>query len=320
MDNTLFIYIAGDNGASAEGSMVGLFNEVSFFNGVPEQLEDVLRYIDTWGDPTTYPHYAVGWAIAGNTPFVGQAGRLELRRHAQWHGDPLAQGYQGEGRAAPPVAPCGGHRAHGAGGGGATVPARGQRHHTEAVRGREPGVHVQRCAGAGPPPHAVLRDRRQPGHLPRRLARGTVHRAPWEPQPRAALDQDKWELYDTRQDFSLAHDLAAQNPQKLKEMQALFLQEAVTYNVLPIDDRSIERFNPAIAGRPDLMGGRTALTVYEGMTGMMENAFINVKNRSHTITAEVDIPPGGAHGGPGAGRALRGLEPLLHGRQAGVRP
>jgi arylsulfatase A-like enzyme len=70
MDNTLFIYIAGDNGASAEGSMTGLFNEVSFFNGVPEQLEDVLRYIDNWGDPTTYPHYAVGWAIAGNTPFA----------------------------------------------------------------------------------------------------------------------------------------------------------------------------------------------------------------------------------------------------------
>jgi arylsulfatase len=125
---------------------------------------------------------------------------------------------------------------------------------------------------------------------------GTVHRAPWEPQPRAALEQDTWELYDTRTDFSLAHDLASQHPQKLKEMQALFLQEAVKYSVLPIDDRSIERFNPAIAGRPDLMGGRTALTVYEGMTGMMENAFINVKNRSHTITAEVEIPAGGANG------------------------
>jgi arylsulfatase len=123
-----------------------------------------------------------------------------------------------------------------------------------------------------------------------------VHRAPWEPQPRAALDQDKWELYDTRNDFSLANDLAAKNPTKLKEMQALFMKEAVKYHVLPIDDRSIERFNAAIAGRPDLMGGRTSLTVYEGMTGMMENAFINVKNRSHTITAEVEIPTGGANG------------------------
>ena len=79
-------------------------------------------------------------------------------------------------------------------------------------------------------------------------------------------------------------------------MQALFMKEAIKYSVLPIDDRSIERFNPAIAGRPDLMGGCTSLTVYEGMTGMMENAFINVKNRSHTITAEVEIPAGGANG------------------------
>jgi arylsulfatase len=127
------------------------------------------------------------------------------------------------------------------------------------------------------------------------LAR-TVHRAPWEPKPRAALDQDTWQLYDTRQDFSLANDLGAKHPRKLREMQALFMKEALKHSVLPIDDRSIERFNPAIAGRPDLMGGRTSLTVYEGMTGMMENAFINVKNRSHAITAEVEIPSGGANG------------------------
>jgi len=127
------------------------------------------------------------------------------------------------------------------------------------------------------------------------LAR-TVHRAPWEPKPRATLDQDKWELYDTRKDFSLANDLAATDPQKLKEMQALFMKEAVKYSVLPIDDRSIERFDARLAGRPDLMGGRTSLTVYEGMVGMMENAFINVKNRSKTITAEVEIPSGGANG------------------------
>ncbi len=125
---------------------------------------------------------------------------------------------------------------------------------------------------------------------------GTVHRAPWEMKPRAALDQDRWELYDTRSDFSLANDLAAKSPAKLKEMQALFMKEAVKYNVLPIDDRSIERLDPALAGRPDLMGGRTALTLYGGMTGMTENAFINVKNRSHVITAEVEIPQGGTEG------------------------
>lgn len=124
----------------------------------------------------------------------------------------------------------------------------------------------------------------------------TVHTAPWEMKPRAALSDDKWELYDTLNDFSLANDLAPKNPARLKELQNLFLKEAVKYHVLPIDDRRIERLNPATAGRPDLMAGRTSLTVYEGMTGMSENVFINTKNRSHTITAEVEIPEGGANG------------------------
>ena len=105
-----------------------------------------------------------------------------------------------------------------------------------------------------------------------------------------------WELYDTRRDFSLANDLAAKNPEKLKELQALFLEEAVKYSVLPLDDRVLERLNAALVGRPDLMAGRTSLTVYAGMIGMAENVFINVKNRSHTITAEVEIPKNGANG------------------------
>src|SRR5262249_39173755 len=95
---------------------------------------------------------------------------------------------------------------------------------------------------------------------------------------------------------SQANDLAAKRPEKLKELQAKFLEEAVKYNVLPLDDRSVERLDPALAGRPDLMAGRTHLTVYEGMVGMAENVFINLKNRSHTITAEVVIPKGGASG------------------------
>jgi arylsulfatase len=125
---------------------------------------------------------------------------------------------------------------------------------------------------------------------------GTVHRAAWESKPRATLENDTWELYDTRKDFSLANDVAGKNPEKLKEMQELFMKEAVKYNVLPIDDRFLERMNAALVGRPDLMAGRTSLTVYEGMTGMSENVFINVKNRSHTITAEVQIPKSGAKG------------------------
>jgi arylsulfatase len=98
-----------------------------------------------------------------------------------------------------------------------------------------------------------------------------------------------WELYNVEQDFSQANDLAAKEPAKLKELQAVFLKEAARNHVLPIDDRRSERFNPTIAGRPDLLGGRKSLTVYPGMTGMLENAFINVKGVHHTVTAEVDL-------------------------------
>jgi arylsulfatase len=124
----------------------------------------------------------------------------------------------------------------------------------------------------------------------------TKHRTPWATAPDGPLDQDKWELYHVAEDFSQANDLAASNPTKLGEMQDLFMEEAIKYNVLPLDDRTFERFNAKIAGRPDLMGDRTSMTMYEGMTGIMENAFLNVKNRSHTITAEVEIPQGGGEG------------------------
>jgi arylsulfatase len=124
----------------------------------------------------------------------------------------------------------------------------------------------------------------------------TKHRTPWASAPDGPLDKDKWELYHVAEDFSQANDLAASNPTKLKELQDLFIEEAIKYDVLPLDDRVFERFDASIAGRPDLMGGRTSLTVYPGMTHMTENAFINVKNRSHTITAEVEIPQGGGEG------------------------
>jgi arylsulfatase len=124
----------------------------------------------------------------------------------------------------------------------------------------------------------------------------TIHKAPWERSPRRPLTEDIWELYDTRTDFSLVNDLAVKNPQKLAEMQTLFLKEAERNYVLPIDDRTVERVNAAIAGRPDLMAGRTSLTLAEGMTGMTENVFLNIKNRSKTITAEIEVPKGKAHG------------------------
>ncbi len=114
--------------------------------------------------------------------------------------------------------------------------------------------------------------------------------------PLPPLSQDTWELYHVAEDFSQAHDLATQNPAKLKELQDLFTKEAIKNHVLPIDDRRSERFDASIAGRPDLMGNRTSLTVYPGMTGMAENAFINVKNRSYTITAPVELKDANTNG------------------------
>jgi arylsulfatase len=122
------------------------------------------------------------------------------------------------------------------------------------------------------------------------------HSIPFRPDLPPPFEQDKWELYHVAEDFSEAHDLAAQQPEKLKQLQDLFLVEAAKYNVLPLDDRRAERFNAAIAGRPDLMGARTSLTLYPGMEGINENVFLNLKNRSHAVTATLEIPPGGASG------------------------
>ena len=120
----------------------------------------------------------------------------------------------------------------------------------------------------------------------------TIHRAPWQTSGLQPLTSDVWELYNVKNDFSLTKNLAAEQAAKLKEMQALFMKEAEKYHVLPIDDRAIERINPALAGRPDVLGGRTSLTLYEGMQGMLENTFMNIKNRSSKITAELVIPAG----------------------------
>jgi arylsulfatase len=118
----------------------------------------------------------------------------------------------------------------------------------------------------------------------------TRHSIPWDMAAKIPnLKDDVWELYHVDEDFSQANDLAKQNPKKLEELQAMFLKEAERNNVLPIDDRRAERFVASIAGRPDLLGGRKSLTVYSGMSGMLENAFINVKGVHHTITAEVEV-------------------------------
>jgi arylsulfatase len=122
-----------------------------------------------------------------------------------------------------------------------------------------------------------------------------VHIIPWQGKPLNKLQDEKWELYNVKEDFSLANNLAAQNPEKVEELKKLFDQEAIANNVYPLDDRLYERFNAAIAGRPDLMGDRKSLTLAQGMDGILENTFLNVKNTSKTIVANVSLS-GNDHG------------------------
>ena len=296
-DNTLIFYIIGDNGTSAEGGMVGMFNEMTYFNGVSETVQEQLKHYDEWGGPSTYPHMAAGWAVAGDTPFM-------------WTKQ-IPSNYGGTRN--PLIVSWPKHIT-------ATNEVRSQWHHLidiaptvlEAAHLPEPtsvnGTVQSPIEGVSmmysfenpkaPSTHKtqyfeIMGNR---GIYHDGWFAGTIHRAPWEQQPRRKLQDDIWELYDTRTDFSLVNDLAAKNPAKLKEMQDLFTEEAIKNRVLPIDDRVLERVNAATAGRPDLMGDRTSLTLYEGMVGMSENVFINIKNRSLSITTDVQIPQGGANG------------------------
>jgi arylsulfatase len=297
MDNTLIFYIVGDNGTSAEGGMNGLFNEMTFFNGVHETVPDILKHYDDLGGPMSYPHMAAGWAVAGDTPFTWTkqiASNFGGTRNGMVIHWPKRIKAKGEVRAqfhhvidiAPTVLEAAGLPEPKVVNGTKQAPIEGVSMVYTFGDVKAKSRHtVQYFEILGN--RAIYAD----GWFA-----GTVHTAPWEFKPRTTLLDDKWELYDTRNDFSLANDLAAKNPAKLKELQALFLKEAVKYHVLPIDDRRLERFNAALVGRPDLMAGRTSLTVYEGMIGMSENTFINTKNRSHTITADVEISQSGANG------------------------
>ena len=297
LDNTLIVYEVGDNGASAEGGMSGMFNEMTYFNGVAETVPDMVKHIDQWGDPTTFPHMAAGWAVAGNTPFTWTkqvAANFGGTRNPLVVSWPARIKAKGEMRSqfshvidiAPTVLEAAGIPEPKTVNGVVQQPIEGVSMVYSFDDAKAAGRHkTQYFEMFGN--RAIYNEG---------WVAATVHKAPWERSPKVKLADDVWQLYNVDEDFSESTDLAAQNPAKLKELQALFMQEAERYRVLPIDDRSIERFDPAVAGRPDLMAGRKSLTVYEGMTGMMENAFINVKNQSVTITAEVESSPSGTNG------------------------
>jgi arylsulfatase len=297
LDDTLIFYILGDNGTSAEGSMNGLFNEYTFFNQVPETVAEQLKHYDEWGGPMTYPHMAAGWAVAGDTPFAwtkqmaADFGGTRNPMVMHWPKRIKAKGQVRSQFAhvidvAPTVLEAAGLPEPKSVNGTAQIPIQGTSLLYTIDSPTAPTRHTtQYFEMFGN--RAIYHE----GWLAR-----VIHKLPWSAQPIGPFADDTWELYDTANDFSLANDVARQNPAKVEELKELFTRVAIENRVLPLDDRSIERLNAEIAGRPDLMAGRTSLTLHAGMKDLQEGVFINVKNRSVTIAADVEIPKGGANG------------------------
>jgi hypothetical protein len=295
LDDTLVYYILGDNGASAEGTPNGCFNEMCTLNGLAgiETPEFLLSKIDDFGTPDAYNHYAVGWAHALCTPY-----QWTKQVASHWGGTRNGtivhwpNGFSGKGESrnqfhhvidvAPTILEAAG------------LPA------PMSVNGIQQapleGVSMIGTLrdGAAPETHAVQYFEMfgNRGIYLNGWTAVTKHRTPWlADQP--PLDEDVWELYGP-DDWTQARNLAADDPAKLAELQRLWLIEAVKYNVVPLDDRSFERFNPDIAGRPQLIRGNSQL-LFTGMR-VSENCVLSIKNKSHSVTANINAPKGGVGG------------------------
>jgi arylsulfatase A-like enzyme len=300
LDNTLIYYIIGDNGASAEGTLNGTYNEMLNFNGMSaiESPEFLTERIDKWGGPESYPHYAVGWAHAMDTPY-----QWTKQVASHWGGT------------------RNGTIIHWPKGIQAKNEMRWQFHHVidvaptilevaglpepESVNGvaQEPleGVSMlysfndAKAAEQHETQYFEMFGNRAIYH--KGWTAVTRHKTPWllMGEKTVAFDDDVWELYDTDKDWSQANDLSKQMPEKLHELQRLWLIEATRYNVLPLNDDLMGRMNPDTAGRPILIKGTTQL-LFSGMGRLSENCVISIKNKSHSVTAEIVVPPSGAKG------------------------
>jgi arylsulfatase len=300
LDDTLIYYIIGDNGASAEGTMNGAFNELANFNGMAalETPEFLLSKMDEFGSPSSYNHYSVGWAWAMNTPFqwtkqvASHWGGTRNGTIVHWpNGIEEKGGLRSQFTHVIDLAP--------------TI--------LEAAGLPEPtmvnGVQQQPIEGTSMLyafNDAAATERHDLQYFEMFGNRGiyhkgwsavTKHKTPWVMVggKLPAFDDDVWELYDGNADYSQARNLVADHPDRLAHLQRLWLIEAVKYNVVPLDDRGAERLEPSLAGRPTLIRGNSQL-FFPGMGRLSENSVVSIKNKSFSITAEVDAPESGANG------------------------
>jgi arylsulfatase A-like enzyme len=296
LNDTLIYYIIGDNGASAEGTINGCFNEMTTLNGMPgiETTEFLLSKIDDFGTPRAYNHYAVGWAHALCTPY-------------QWTKQ-IASHWGGTRN---------GTIVHWPAGIKSKGETRGQFHHVidvaktilEVAGLPEPTFvnGTQQAPLEGVSMTDTFDDAKAPenhdvqyfeimgnrGIYHQGWTAVTRHRTPWKADEPPPFDKDVWELY-APDDWTQAHNLAAEKPDKLAELQRLWLIEAVKYNVVPLDDRGFERINPDLAGRPQLITGNSQI-LFSGMR-VSEACVLTLKNKSHSVTAELVVPANGAKG------------------------
>ena len=301
LDNTLIIYIGGDNGTSAEGTLDGTFNQLTAYNGILNcRGRCRCSHYEDWGSDKTYPHMAVAWSWAFDTPFkwtkqvASHFGGTRQGMAISWPGHIKDVGgirtqFHHVIDIVPTILEAAGIKA----------PDDGQRHQAEADRRREHGLYLRQgerqCAVEAR--HPVFRDGRQPRHLPRRLdcsdhaARSALGVGTRPSCP--TINDYKWELYNIAEDYSESNDLAAKMPDKLKEMQALFLNEAAKHQVLPLDNSGFLR---ALTPRPSATAGKTVFTYTGENANIPQGNAPNMLGKDYTITAEVTIPSGGAEG------------------------
>jgi arylsulfatase A-like enzyme len=299
-ENTLVFYIIGDNGASAEGTLNGTYNEMINFNGASalETPQFLMARIDKLGGPDSYNHYAVGWAHALDTPYqwtkqvASHWGGTRNGTIVHWPSNIKAKG---ELR----------HQFHHVIDISPTILEVAGLPQPQFVNGVQQ-YPIEGVSMAYSFNDANAAEQHETQYFEMFGNRGiyhkgwtavTRHKTPWllvgEKTP--AFDDDVWELYDTNKDWSQANNLAAQMPDKLHELQRLFLIEATRHNVLPLDDRAAERLNAEVAGRPELIKGKSQI-LFGAMGRLSENSVLNLKNKSHSVTAEIVVPTTGAEG------------------------